>query len=328
MILRNFKNNISKVQNLSPVIQNIYASENDIDCESIMELFLYKIRTVEFREPLIFRNQSQKEIEVKFTHVKDSILNKIRSIAHEVYNSRKAFKKESLISEIIFYKSILNILTSPRFFTLPPKQYEAKDADPSISQFRNEFIGFAEEKKAVQKNTDILIVDGNNKNKFKVKDSYKTAPEQRVTYSLGVCYVIKPFRRSAVTIQDGKIVNSSDDEQLRIIAGVSIHLKPIILADDRPIWKLKNDELKSRISIFAGLSFPKPLYNPHIGIGADIWTGIKLTTGFHFYRFTDYSILNGQIIDQHSKYVFNGPFVGLNIDPVTFVKLLTSSIFK
>ena len=325
--LRDYRNNIVDRKNLSSKIEGLFAS-NNIDCEPLRDLFYYKVDTLLSKINLKFVYIKSGKIKETISLMADSILERIRLISREVYNARESYMKQAILKQIDSYKAIIKIITTPDFYTLPPKVYESRDSDPLIPQFRNELVAFEQEKKAAQKNIEIVLTNETTKKEFKIKDSYRTAPVQTITYSLGLAYIFNSFRRSEVTVQDNKISNSADEEQFRIIAGLHYHLKPVILADDRPIWKLKGEELKSRFSIFGGLSFPKPLYNLHIGVSGDIWTGIKLTTGFHFYRFTDYSMLNGQVIDQHSKYIYNGMFLSINIDPPTFVKFLSINFFK
>lgn len=325
--MRDHNKAVQKKQNLNALLDDIYSKHNE-DCSYLYALYYYKIDHLVFEHEKIFRNKTAIQIQDQFNNQKEIILAKADSISRVVSSARSSLAKQALLTQVNSYLALIKLVSSPEFYTLPPKKYEFKDADPGVPQYRNEFIAFADEKKDVIKNTSVLVSNSVTKKEFKRSDTYRTAPTQRLTYSLGVAYVFKSFRRSEVTISDNKITNAADEEQVRIIAALHYHLKPLILADDRPVWKLSGDALLSRMSIMAGLSFPKPLYNPHVGVAVDVWTGIKLVTGFHFYRFTDYSILNGQISDQKSKYVYNGLFAGLTIDPPTFVKFITSNLFK
>lgn len=151
---------------------------------------------------------------------------------------------------------------------------------------------------------------------------YVTAPTTWLTPSIGIAYIFDAFRRSEVKVENGAVTNNTDEEQLRIIAGFHIHFAPMLQKDNRSIFQLKGKALLSRFSAFAGVSFPKPFYNLHPGLSADIWPGVKVMAGAHFYHFTNYTVLNNQIIDQKSGYVFNGGFASINIDPVAFVKLI------
>lgn len=154
-------------------------------------------------------------------------------------------------------------------------------------------------------------------------DLYKTSPGHWVTGSLGAGYIFHGFRRSDAIVTNGVLTNTPDEEQFRLFAGLHFYYFPIVLTDDRSIFQLKTaKELLSRVSLYTGVSFPKPFYNLQPGISVDIWAGIKITGGLHFYRYTDYKILSNQIIDQHSRYVYNGAFISLNIEPVTFAKIL------
>ncbi len=313
-------------ENLLPEIRRLFYKYNE-SCDYLFSLYMRKIDALDFKVK-VFRNKSYPDIRAEFNKVKSVILFKADSISMSMATVMRSFEKSVILKQLDTYIAISDLISSPEFFTLPPKSYDAKDPDTDNPKYRNEFYTFGEEKKSVEKSNLITLSNSETKKEIKVTDSYFIAPSQRMTYSLGLAYVFGPFRRSEVTVADNKITNAADEEQVRVLLALHYHLKKIILKDDRPIWKLSGDALKSRLSIMVGLSFPKPLYNPHVGVAADIWTGVKVSTGLHFYRFTDYSILNGQISDQHSKYVYNGTFTAINIDPATFVKFLSSSIFK
>lgn len=228
--------------------------------------------------------------------------------------------KNRILNSLSVQSSIASLLSSPSFYTLPPAEFEADKG--KVPSYRNEFIPFADEKKAVEKNAEIVVTNVEKKTEKKRKDMYVTAPTTLLTPSLGIAYIFDPFRRSEVKVENGAITNNTDEEQLRIIAGLHIHFAPMLQKDNRNIFQLKGRALLSRISVFAGVSFPKPFYNLHPGLSADVWPGVKVMAGAHFYRFTNYTVLNNQIIDQKSGYVFNSGFASINIDPVAFVKLI------
>ncbi len=235
----------------------------------------------------------------------------------EADNATRAFMENELAKFI----SVLDIITNPAFYTLPPEKIEpTKSKQP---QYRNELLAINEESKAVKKNLDILVTNQKTgKEVLKKKDSYKTAPPTRITASLGATWVMSSFARNEMKMEGGVITGKTDKERLRVIAGIHYQLAPLILADDRSIFKLKGKELLSRFSIFGGFSFPKPFYNLHPGVAADIYTGVKVVATTHFFRYTNYTMMNGQIIDEKSKMVYNGITLGVSLEPVTFIKLI------
>jgi len=204
---------------------------------------------------------------------------------------------------------------------LPPKNFKAEGSSGPL--FRNVYKSFAKEVTAKRKDFELVVTDTKTKAEIKRKDSYKTAPAHWIRGSLGIGYVFESFRRSDAAVSNGAITVTPDEDQVRLIMGLHFYPYPILLADDRNIFNMKGwKQVRTRLSLFAGVSYPKPLYNLHAGVSVDIWTGVQVTGGAHFYRYTSYKVINNQLVDQSSKYVSNGGFVSLTIEPVTFAKLI------
>jgi hypothetical protein len=250
---------------------------------------------------------------------KDSII--ITGLLNETY---KQLHRNNILQDIQLKVLFSEYVLSPSFNILPGQEFKSNAA--KISNYRNEFIAFKKEKKATEKNADIILLNTADKIEIKRKDFYVTAPSTWITPSVGITYVMKPFSRSNVKFENGSFTKANDENSLRILAGIHIHpIKRIIMKDDNFI--INNSTFNtSRISIFGGFSFPDPLSNPHLGIGFDLWTGIKIIPGFHFYKFTNYTALNNQILDETSSYVINSPFISLSLDPVVFGKLITNIV--
>jgi hypothetical protein len=205
-------------------------------------------------------------------------------------------------------------------YILPPSKITISDSSTEASYY-NHFVSIPAQEGAKKIALPLTITNKKDKSSYVRDDSYKVSPLRWITASMGLTYITQKFRRNDVTIQDGKVTNAADEDQLRLLAGIHIYPWPILLTDDRFIGNLKNDWY-TRTSIFVGLSFPKALYNPHLGIGIEPWPGVKVIGGAHFYKKSIYTVINDQLADQRSKYVYNAPFVALNIEPVTFLKLL------
>lgn len=217
--------------------------------------------------------------------------------------------------------TLAHAMLESKAYILPPKAIKVQD-DPSAPAYSNiyESVAVQESSKMV---TIPLVLSNKADSKVIAKrtDTYKVSQPHWIMASLGLSYAFGEFRRNEIEVKEGKIVNSPDEEQQRLVAGFHIYPFPILLTDNRFIVGMKRD-WKSRLSIFLGASFPKPLYNPKIGISVDPWPGVKVTSGLHFYRKTFQTILNDQIQDEDSKYVYNAPFMSLSIEPVSFVKLI------
>jgi predicted thioredoxin/glutaredoxin len=233
----------------------------------------------------------------------------------------RRYQAELLRDDLQAKKDVYTILSSQSFYTLPARgMKENKSSDPL---FRTALQTIESDDKARKNTLDLTLVNSEGKAVISKKDIYKTAPTHWLQTSLGVAYVINDFKRTEATIENGVIKSAKDEDQVRLLAGIHIYPWPIILADNRNVFQLRTwDEVRSRLSVFAGLSFPKPLYNVHVGVGMDVWTGVRLCGGVHLYRYTAYSILNNQIIDEKNRYVYNGAFISLGIGPEAFAKLI------
>ncbi|MFB6457042.1 hypothetical protein ACE38W_17355 [Chitinophaga sp. Hz27] len=210
----------------------------------------------------------------------------------------------------------------PRYL-LPPAAYKANnDTTPA---YRNFFHVMNEQTKASKVSLDLSVKQQKDSVPLiHFRDNYKVSSPHHFTASVGLICVF-PFdkmNRTTATMENGTIKVDRDDSRFRVFAGLHYHIKKILLADDRPVWKLRGNELWSRFSGFAGVSFPDPLYNPMTGISCDIWTGVKANTGVQWYRYTSYRVLNNQLQEEKSQYGFRGLYVGLSIEPVSFAKLI------
>lgn len=207
-------------------------------------------------------------------------------------------------------------------YLLPPKKLSLQDA-PGKPTYVTSYKELEQKTAATLINLSLTYAS-KGKGSYTRLDQIKQATPHWISASLGVAYVFDKFNRNDVSITNGVLTQSMDEDQVRLLAGINIYPKPIIYVDDRFIGRLRGWDLLSRFSVFVGCSFPKPLYNPHLGLSIEPWPSIKLTYGWHWYRKTDYTIVNDQIADQHYRYYYNSPFVSLTFDPVKFVALISS----
>lgn len=201
---------------------------------------------------------------------------------------------------------------------LPPRAYLAKtDTTPN---FFNSIHPLDKVETANKKSLTITLMDTENKKILRSRtDAFKTAPRHWVLPSMGLGYVFNNYTLAEAKITNGSIEKREAENQLRLMAGLHFYPLGVIMADDRSIFTVK--DWYRRLALYTGTSFPKPLENLHYGLSVDVWAGIKITGGIHNYRYTAYKIQNGEIAKSNPKYVSNGGFLSLQIEPLTFIKL-------
>jgi hypothetical protein len=250
-----------------------------------------------------------------------------KSIEDEInkLSNRKTTIVAREIERMIAEQSQLAQLLKSDDLLLPPDALELTD-NQAAPNFRNEFFGIPQEDGAKERNLSIALYNAKGKVTDSITEKFATSSKSWVTGSLGIAYVVNSFRRSDATVANNEVNTVADEQQTRLIAGLHFYPWKILLSDNRFIGQLKWQEIPQRLGFFVGFSFPKAFSNPHFGVSADLWPGIKLTGGLHLYRYTGYEIRNNQIIDQQTRYRSSGAFLSLNIEPVTFTKLI--GIFK
>jgi hypothetical protein len=166
-------------------------------------------------------------------------------------------------------------------------------------------------------------VDGKGKPLDSLRLSYKTAPAHRVSVSLGLSYQIDhTFERITATTGDAGISTEVDDDRLRTTLGLHLHLAPMLNVNNaffNPI-RMKGRDWLSRISIMAGVSWPEPLENYHLGAAIDLLPGLKVIGGQHFFRRVDYTVVNGTIAEEDPKIAAAGPYLGITVDPTVVTR--------
>jgi len=323
LTITNIKNKKKSFVNISTKIINDQLAKSKVEkCLAFKDSLYNKIN--ENKSSIV------EDLNLYYKHDQEKAIDRLRSIINYIIKDlfENTFRdhqtiivKEDVVNKLV----IIEYVKSPAVYMLPPAKIEAKE--DTSANFRNKIIPFATETKAMKKDAELMVVSKKTSAViYKKKESFKTAPPHWLLPSIGLTYIYNPFRRSDATVTNGVVVNTPDEEQLRLIAGLHIHPYRVILANDHNVvnlaWNGHWKEVFSRLSLFTAVSFPKPLYNWHIGPSIDFWTGVKLSGGLHFYRYTGYTVLNNQITDQKSKYIYNHGFISLSIDPVSFGKLL------
>jgi hypothetical protein len=166
---------------------------------------------------------------------------------------------------------------------------------------------------------NVNIFEGNKEGKEQreiVRQQFILAKRTKWDVSGGVAYTY--FESFYTITEKGNGVPVVEPaNHFQFIGALHWYPKGMTKIDDG-LWPLKGE----RLSIFAGLSFTKPLDNYYGGVSYDIVPGIKIMTGLHLYRNTHYKIINDQVDEKAKGLKFMGPFVSLNIGPATLATLL------
>jgi hypothetical protein len=294
------------------------------NCNDKLKDLIYKKIYDNIQAKTIKLNGNIAHMEAARRKILDEISDIATTIASDEITKIKIYEK-GIYDELANQYALLSVagnMINQANVTIPPDKLKMDD-DQTPAAYLNTYFSIDDQDAAKKVNLQLTLTNkADNKVLFPKSDFYRTSTAHWVTGSLGFGYVFNAFSRSDVTIKDGVITNTPDEDQFRLIAGLNFYPVPIMLTDSRCIFSLKGRDLASRFSIFTGVSFPKPLYNPHLGISVEPWPGIKLTGGIHFYRRTTYTVVNDQVSNEHNAYNYNGAFASLTIDPVTFIKLI------
>lgn len=149
--------------------------------------------------------------------------------------------------------------------------------------------------------------------------TYKTDKGLHFQLGAGIAYTITNFIQTKASEENGQIKIENTSQAYRFIVGIHYQFgKGLFVHDNR-----FGGRFNERSSIYLGVGIPKPLENVYLGYGYDLVPGLKLTTGFHFYRNDTYTILNNSIVDKRQKYNVAFPFFAIQIDPSSLLKILS-----
>jgi hypothetical protein len=155
------------------------------------------------------------------------------------------------------------------------------------------------------------------------KFSYKVGKSRKFTLSAGIVYTLNSYDQSVATKENGTIKISNDNRLARLIVGLNYYLTGDgLFNQDNEFWGKGWD----RMYLFFGVGLPQALENLYIGLGRDLFPGLKLTTGLHIAKHNKYFIQNNEILEQRFRYQLAGPFISLKVDPTSLIKLF--DVFK
>src|SRR5690606_5595099 len=135
--------------------------------------------------------------------------------------------------------------------------------------------------------------------------SYNVGKGHRFSLGGGIAYTFIPYSQSVASENNGSIAITNNVRQYQLVVSLHTYLgKKGLFNQDNSFWG-KN---KERLFAFVGVGIPRPLENVYLGLGKDLWPGLKLTVGLHLARHNYYKIQNDEIIEEKLNYKLAGPF--------------------
>jgi hypothetical protein len=167
-----------------------------------------------------------------------------------------------------------------------------------------------------------VISKTNSDTVFIGKFNYKIGRTKRFTLSAGLAYTLNSYDQSVAKAENGSISITNSSQQFRLMVGLNVYF-------GKGLYSLNNDlgnKFSERWYAFFGIGIPNSLENLYVGIGRDLYPGLKVTAGVHLAKHNKYMIQNNRIVEERLQYKPAGPFVSVAIDPISLVNLL--NIFK
>jgi len=148
--------------------------------------------------------------------------------------------------------------------------------------------------------------------------TYKVGKHKKFTVSAGIAYTTNSYDQSIASDEDGAIKITNNTKQYRMVVGMNYYPGSGLFNQHDSFW----GKTSERLYIFAGVGIPSPLENIYLGLGRDLFPGLKLTVGAHIAKSTEYFIENNVIVEENVGYQLAGPFVSLKIDPTSLISVL------
>lgn len=251
-------------------------------------------------------DQSYKLLIDSFNAFSDSVKKKFKAV--EALNAKALNVYQNIFPYVrIYNRSLPPVLTSAKIDTVPLLRtflstQKVPDAPAKLSYVITE-----------------QSADGKGAAKEVVKESVKVIETQKVDFSVGLSYTTSEYN---VTTDSQPLPTSKLGDQFKFIAGINVYpFGRLNMLDDKLPGKFSD-----RFSVYAGLSIAKALDNYYVGLSYDWFPGIKTIAGCHFYRNYRFTIINNTVADKSSGILPAGPFVSLNLQPLTIGKAI--GLFK
>lgn len=156
---------------------------------------------------------------------------------------------------------------------------------------------------------------------FLTSFSYRIGKPRRFTLGAGIAYTLNAYDQSVAKAENGTIGITNNNQLFRFMVGMQVYFGKGLYNFDKGLG-----QPLERWFGFVGIGIPKPLENVYLGVGRDLYPGLKLAVGVHVARQNKYLIENNQIVEERLRYQAAGPFVSVMIDPGSFISLL--NVFK
>jgi hypothetical protein len=169
-----------------------------------------------------------------------------------------------------------------------------------------------------------LTIQDSSKNSTPIQiDSsyYKVGKRRLIELAMGFSYSLTPARRVNIDTTNGGFNISNNENKIQFLVGLKFHFLKKIYWEDNSFINYKN--YKERLSLFIGASIPNPLDNLYSGLGIDLIPGLNVNTGVQWYKYTKYSIANGQITNQSIGFK-PAWYVSVTTDPILLVKIIAT----
>lgn len=247
-----------------------------------------------------------------------SSLHKFARTLDEYIATLQRSQIDSLIKDSILIAGLKDIFNYSTF----PIQDPLKPRKTPSPVFRTQILKTDPASKAVEKN--VIVYTTNKSDTIDIlKFSYNVGKGHRFSLGGGIAYTFTPYSQSVASENNGSIAITNNVRQYQLVVSLHTYLgKKGLFNQDNSFWG-KN---KERLFAFVGVGIPRPLENVYLGLGKDLWPGLKLTVGLHLARHNYYKIQNDEIIEEKLNYKLAGPFAALSFDPTSFLNLL--NVFK
>jgi hypothetical protein len=228
----------------------------------------------------------------------------------------------SLIDNIIlyslYYQAYLNIYHN----RLKPIQTITNESD---LQFETKVIDLPAQESSKQ--MDISISRYHKKDTtFVTRLRYVASKRQKIGYSLGMIWTLKPYSTLNVNYDSSKIVTSIVGEEVNRFSFITmLHYYPfkgLLVKSKHPFNK---KEWWTDLSVNIGTSVPDVTSQVTLGLSYDIIPGARVSAGALWIKNKRYNIQNNKVLQ--TKLIYDArPYVGILLQPVGIVNQISKVI--
>ena len=283
------------------------------ECREISDIVTDQLIELEPNVELLFSNNTRSSY---------SVITELVSLSNQTVASIKSRNKDlrRKLDRALQIWQLKDAFQAFSDYPLPNALTPTSDKTPA---YRTELLPLKRVDKPSMRTASVTLAGPKGTDTVAVNQRFASAPGHRLTAGLGVASINNSFRRVTAT-SDGALSVSEDDQRIRIVSGLFVHPWKMYNIEDRIIFHPGmplRDQL-SRFSFFAGVSFPDPLMNPHLGVALDVVPGVQLMVGKHYFRQNYYEVVNNQIVNSNARYESSGAYFSLTLTPAAALSLL------